>query len=706
MRTLLVFIFLTGALVGHGQSPPGINYQGVARDPDGKPISQKDISIRITIVKDNSDGVVEYAEVHTAKTNSFGLFTLVIGEGNVQSGDFQFISWAAGNKWLRVEMDTDGGSAFKLMGSQQLMSVPYALYSKYAGSSPLSAGQGVSINNNVISNTGDADNNPANEYNTDFTLDSNNKLKITDGGGAKEVDLSGLIMPSMPQDLSLNGNKLKVTDNASATEIDLSPYLDNTDNQDLALTGNTLSLTNDATPIDLAPYLDNTDAQSLSATAAGTNRTIAISGGNSVTVDVADNDNNSANEIQDLSLTGNTLALSGDATTVNLTPFLDNTDAQSLSATAAGTNRTIAISGGNSVTVDVADNDNNSANEIQDLSLTGNTLTLSGDATTVNLTPYLDNTDNQDLTLNANVLSLTNDATPINLAPYLDNTDAQSLSLSGTTLSILNGNSISLAGLLDNTDNQDLSLTGNMLSLTGDATPVNLAPYLDNTDSQSLSLSATGTTRTINIAGGTGVAFSVADNDNDSANEIQSLSYDNATKSLAISLGNSVVIPETQTLNNVLTQGNDAGGQKITNLGTPAANTDAATKQYVDNTINSRISTNYAFKTNYSYSSLLTVAEVTMTLGSESFDDFDVVGTTNFTAPVAGTYVFILGGTASSGGINLSCNGTKYPVPIANSAFNATFMFRLSAGETLSVVATGLGLGTNISGSFYGYKLL
>src|ERR1041385_1981957 len=134
---LLTFVILLCAFVAQAQSPPGINYQGIARNPDGKPIALKDITIRINIVKDNSNGDVEYAEIHSVKTNSFGLFTLVIGEGEVEDGDFQFISWAVGNKWLRVEMDPDGGSAFKLMGSQQFMSVPYAFYSRYSGSSPL-----------------------------------------------------------------------------------------------------------------------------------------------------------------------------------------------------------------------------------------------------------------------------------------------------------------------------------------------------------------------------------------------------------------------------------------------------------------------------------------------------------------------------------------------------------------------------------------
>jgi len=340
------------------------------------------------------------------------------------------------------------------------------------------------------------------------------------------------------QTLALSGKNLSIT---GGNTISLAAI----DNQDLTLTGSTLSLTNDATTVSLATFLQN-----LSFTAAGTNRTINISGGTGITIDVADNDNSVTNEIQDLTLTGSTLSLSGDATTVslaafnqdlslagnilslsgdastvNLTPYLDNTDnqdltlagnvlsltndattvslatfLQNLTFTAAGTNRTINISGGTGITIDVADNDNSVTNEIQDLTLTGNTLSLSGDATTVSLAAY-----NQDLSLAGNILSLSGDASTVNLAPYLDNTD-----------------------------NQDLTLAGNVLSLTNDATTVSLASFLQN-----LTFTAAGTNRTINISGGTGITIDVADNDNSITNEIQTLSI--AGSNLTLSAGGGTV---------------------------------------------------------------------------------------------------------------------------------------------------------------------
>ena len=123
------------------------------------------------------------------------------------------------------------------------------------------------------------------------------------------------------------------------------------------------------------------------------------------------------NEIQDLSLAGNTLSLSSDPTTVDLSGYLDNTDSQDLSnVLTQGSN-----AGGSVITnlgnptaaqdaatknyvdaLDAADADGDPANEIQDLALTGNTLSLTSDPSTVDLSGYLDNTDAQDLSLSGN----------------------------------------------------------------------------------------------------------------------------------------------------------------------------------------------------------------------------------------------------------------------------------------------------------------
>jgi len=189
MKILLpsVILFLFCITISFAQAPKGINYQGAARDNEGKPYASKTISVRISILKNSATGEVEYSETHKPQTNQFGLFTLVIGQGTKLTGDFAFISWAIGNKWLQIEMDPNGGSSFTLAGTQQLMTVPYAFYAEYAGNSNgLTAGSGIAITNDVITNTGDADGDPTNELQNlaEVLTKSNNAggLKITNLG--------------------------------------------------------------------------------------------------------------------------------------------------------------------------------------------------------------------------------------------------------------------------------------------------------------------------------------------------------------------------------------------------------------------------------------------------------------------------------------------------------------------------------------------
>jgi len=110
--------------------------------------------------------------------------------------------------------------------------------------------------------------------------------------------------------------------------------------------------------------------------------------------DVADKDDADAsptNEIQDLQLNGNLLSLTlkGSPTVIDLSAYLDNTDEQQLSVTG----HTLNITGGNDVQLPdtVNDADHDPVNEIQDLQLNGNMLTITknGSATSIDLSPYL-----------------------------------------------------------------------------------------------------------------------------------------------------------------------------------------------------------------------------------------------------------------------------------------------------------------------------
>ncbi len=133
LLSTLCFLLLT--LVVNAQTPPNaFNYSAVARNAAGQPIATTTIGVQITILKTSPTGVSQYSENHFVNTDAFGLFNLVIGAGAVQSGSMATIDWSIDNYYLKVGMDAAGGTNFLTMGTTQLLSVPYAMYAKSAGS--------------------------------------------------------------------------------------------------------------------------------------------------------------------------------------------------------------------------------------------------------------------------------------------------------------------------------------------------------------------------------------------------------------------------------------------------------------------------------------------------------------------------------------------------------------------------------------------
>jgi hypothetical protein len=314
----IVFVLFSVA-ISFAQAPKGINYQGVARDSEGNPIASRSISVRISILKTSATGEIEYAETHKPQTNQFGLFTLIIGQGTVVSGNFAFISWAIGNKWLKIEIDPAGGSSFILAGSQQLMTVPYAFYAEYSGSGGLTAGQGIDINSGVVSNTGDADKDPANELQnlSEVLTKSNN------AGGIKITNLGA------PVDVSDAATKSYV-DTQNALDLDTDPT---NEIQNLS---------------DVLAKSNNAGSQKIVNLGAPSAPTDAATKSYVDTQNSLDLDQSATNEIQDLALntTTNILTITNNATptNINLTPYK-----QTLTYTPATNN--LAISGGNNVTI-------------------------------------------------------------------------------------------------------------------------------------------------------------------------------------------------------------------------------------------------------------------------------------------------------------------------------------------------------------------
>lgn len=131
---LILFTFLVTSLAHvtlNAQAPYQFNYQAAARDASGVPITNKSIRLRLSIRQDAPDGPAHYSETRNVTTNALGLFSIGVGSGGASDvmGSLMSTPWATGSKFLKVEMDPDGGNAFTDMGSTQLLSVPFALQS-------------------------------------------------------------------------------------------------------------------------------------------------------------------------------------------------------------------------------------------------------------------------------------------------------------------------------------------------------------------------------------------------------------------------------------------------------------------------------------------------------------------------------------------------------------------------------------------------
>ena len=117
---------ILAASFANAQTPQGINYQAVARNAAGNILANQNICVQSTITNGNG-GAVLYQETFNVTTNQFGLFTLSIGNGTVVSGTFATINWGAVTPWQKMEIKIGCVGAYVLMGSGQLLSVPYAL---------------------------------------------------------------------------------------------------------------------------------------------------------------------------------------------------------------------------------------------------------------------------------------------------------------------------------------------------------------------------------------------------------------------------------------------------------------------------------------------------------------------------------------------------------------------------------------------------
>ncbi|KAA2221398.1 beta strand repeat-containing protein [Chryseobacterium sediminis] len=132
-KILLLFWILTGFFMGLSQAPEKMSYQAVMRNGSGQLLVNQGIAVKVSILQGSPAGAAVYSERLTGNTNAYGLISLEIGTGTVLTGTFATIDWPTGSYYLKTETDPAGGTSYTIVGTSQLLSVPYAMYAKSAG---------------------------------------------------------------------------------------------------------------------------------------------------------------------------------------------------------------------------------------------------------------------------------------------------------------------------------------------------------------------------------------------------------------------------------------------------------------------------------------------------------------------------------------------------------------------------------------------
>jgi len=124
---ILAAVLLTASVFA--QAPQKMSYQAVIRNASNALVTSTPVGMRLSVLQGSSTGTAVYVETQTPSTNANGLVSLEIGTGTIVTGTFAGINWATGPYFIKTETDPTGGTAYTIAGTNELMSVPYALFS-------------------------------------------------------------------------------------------------------------------------------------------------------------------------------------------------------------------------------------------------------------------------------------------------------------------------------------------------------------------------------------------------------------------------------------------------------------------------------------------------------------------------------------------------------------------------------------------------
>ena len=161
VKTVVMLVIYGSLTTSFAQTPEKMSYQAVIRNAANTLLINQTIGMRVSILQGSATGTEVYKEIYNPNptTNSNGLITVEIGAGIPITGTFASINWSNGIYFIKTETDPTGGTNYSIVGTSQLLSVPYALYAKNSGTPSwgLSGNTGTNPATNFIGTTDNND---------------------------------------------------------------------------------------------------------------------------------------------------------------------------------------------------------------------------------------------------------------------------------------------------------------------------------------------------------------------------------------------------------------------------------------------------------------------------------------------------------------------------------------------------------------------
>jgi hypothetical protein len=221
MKYLLLILLFSISAQLKAQVPQKMSYQAVIRDVNNNLLSSRNIRMRVSIMKSELESSAVYIETHIGKTNLNGLASLQIGTGDIMIGDFKKIDWSKGPYFVKTETDPDGGFDFRITGTSELLSVPYALYAL----NNTASFDTTSLHTRIVNLQSQA---AENKKNIELNIDS-----IKANAAQSEINIIGIRENAAQSEINIIG----IRENAAQSEINIIGIRENAAQSEINIIG-------------------------------------------------------------------------------------------------------------------------------------------------------------------------------------------------------------------------------------------------------------------------------------------------------------------------------------------------------------------------------------------------------------------------------------------------------------------------------------